>query len=245
MARLAEIDDLEAEQLDNAVDGPLVDGPLVEAEAVVEDDVPDRPVPLAEQRRGAVLAALRAAGARRVGDLGCGEGVLVRDLLAQPGFDHVVAVDVSARALLIAGRKLRLDKMSEQQRARLEIFQSALTYRDERLAGLDAAVLMEVIEHVDPPRLAALARSVFGYAAPRTVIVTTPNVEHNVRYETLPAGSLRHRDHRFEWTRAEFAAWAEQVATGYGYAVRYLPVGPDDPEVGPPTQLAIFTRDSA
>ncbi|MGH8860020.1 MAG: 3' terminal RNA ribose 2'-O-methyltransferase Hen1 [Jatrophihabitantaceae bacterium] len=230
MARLAEVDDAEAEQFDNAVEGALV------------LDTPDRPVPLAEQRRGAVLAAVRAAGARTVADLGCGEGVLARDLLADRGIERVVAVDVSARALQIAARKLRLDAMSEQQRARVQIFQSALTYRDDRLAGLDAAVLMEVVEHVDPPRLDALERTVFGYAAPATVIVTTPNVEHNVRFETLPAGVLRHRDHRFEWTRSQFRAWAATVATGYGYTVRHLPVGVDDAEVGSPTQLAIFSR---
>ena len=115
-------------------------------------------------------------------------------------------------------------------------------HRDARLAGLDAAVLMEVVEHVDPPRLPALERAVFGEAAPRTVVVTTPNVEHNVRYPGLAAGQFRHRDHRFEWTRAEFAGWAEAVGVRYGYQVRYVPVGPDDPEVGPPTQLAVFTK---
>lgn len=230
MARLAESDDADIEEFDNAVDGARV------------LEVPDLPKPLAEQRRGAVLAAVRASGARTVGDFGCGEGVLVRDLLDERGLEHIVATDVSARALQIAGRRLRLDKMTEQQRARLDIFQSALTYRDDRLAGLDAAVLMEVVEHVDPPRLDALERSVFGFAAPAIVIVTTPNVEHNVRFETLPAGVLRHRDHRFEWTRSQFQAWAEAVGSGYGYTVRYLPVGADDPEVGPPTQMAIFSK---
>jgi 3' terminal RNA ribose 2'-O-methyltransferase Hen1 len=230
LARLAEVDDTEAEQLDNAVEGGLaLDGP-------------DRPVPLAEQRRGAVLAALRAAGARTVGDLGCGDGLLTRDLLAERGLELVVAVDVSARALQLAGRRLRLERMTEQQRGRIQIFQSALTYRDDRLAGLDAAVLMEVIEHVDPPRLEALERAVFGHATPGTVIVTTPNVEHNVRFETLPTGTMRHRDHRFEWTRAEFGAWADRVAAAHGYTARYLPVGADDPEVGPPTQMAVFSK---
>ena len=232
LARLAEVDDAEAEQFDNAPDAPLV------------ADEPDRPVPLAQQRRGAVLAAVRASGARRIGDLGCGEGVLVADLLADRSIDQVVAVDVSARTLEQAARKLRLDRMSEQQRARLDIFQSSLTYRDDRLSGLDAAVLMEVIEHVDPPRLAALERAVFGLAAPATVIVTTPNVEFNVRFETLPEGATRHRDHRFEWSRAEFQHWAGAVAAEHGYAVRFLPVGTDDPEVGPPTQMAVFTKTS-
>jgi 3' terminal RNA ribose 2'-O-methyltransferase Hen1 len=177
-----------------------------------------------------------------VGDLGCGDGLLTRDLLAERGIELVVAVDVSARALQLAGRRLRLERMTEQQRARIRIFQSALTYRDERLAGLDAAVLMEVVEHVDPPRLEALERAIFGHAAPGTVIVTTPNVEHNVRFETLPTGTMRHRDHRFEWTRAEFRSWADGVAAAHGYTARYLPVGADDPEVGPPTQMAVFSK---
>ncbi len=192
-----------------------------------------------------MLAVLRGAGARRVGDLGCGDGSLVRDLLDDRAIEQVVAVDVSVRALQFAARRLHLDTMSEFQRRRLQLFQSALTYRDDRLAGLDAAVLMEVIEHVDPPRLAALERTVFGYAAPPVVVVTTPNAEHNVRYEGLPEGGMRHRDHRFEWTRAEFRDWAGRVAGSFGYHVRFLPVGADDPQLGPPTQLAVFSREPA
>ncbi len=154
----------------------------------------------------------------------------------------MLGVDVSHRALEIAVKRLRLDRMPDSQRARLELLQSSATYRDDRLAGHDAVVLMEVIEHVDEPRLPALVRSVFAHARPTSVIVTTPNLEHNVRYEFLAPGAMRHADHRFEWTRAEFRAWADAVATDHGYAVRYLPVGADDPEVGPPTQLAVFRR---
>ncbi|MCO1660200.1 3' terminal RNA ribose 2'-O-methyltransferase Hen1 [Pseudonocardia humida] len=230
LARLAEVDDLEPEALDDAV-------PADEAVEAVQ-----RRVPLARLRRAAVLEVLRAAGARRVADLGCGSGALVAELLAEPAFTDVVAVDVSARALEVAARTLRLDRMGPRQRDRLRIFQSSLVYRDERLAGLDAAVLVEVVEHVDPSRLGALERCVFGSAAPGTVVVTTPNVEYNVRYETPAPGRFRHADHRFEWTRAEFAAWGARVAERYGYTVRLLPVGEVDPEVGSPTQLAVFTR---
>ncbi|WP_261568381.1 3' terminal RNA ribose 2'-O-methyltransferase Hen1 [Frankia gtarii] len=230
LARLAEVDDTEAEQLDNALGG------------AVALDAADRPLSLAEQRRGAVLAVLRSQAARRVGDLGCGEGLLARDLLAERTIEHVLAADVSARALRIAGRRLRVAELTDSQRARLTLIQSSLTYRDERLTGLDAAVLMEVVEHVDPARLGALEATVFGYAAPGMVIVTTPNVEYNVRFSTLPAGAMRHRDHRFEWSRAQLRAWADRVAAEHGYTVRHLPVGPDDPDVGPPTQLAVFNR---
>lgn len=230
VGRLAEVDDADPQTLDNAVpDGET-------------DDVPQRSLSLAERRRGAVLAVLRAAGATRVVDLGCGEGALLRELVADPSFTELLGVDVSARALQVAARRLRLDRMSDRQRERIRLVQSSLTYRDVRLAGFDAAVLMEVIEHVDPPRLGALERTVFGYARPGTVVVTTPNVEYNARYPDLPAGGMRHRDHRFEWTRAQFRSWAEAVAAERGYEVRHLPVGDDDPLVGPPTQMAVFTR---
>jgi len=230
MARLADADDIDPEVLDGVV------------EDVVREEPADVPVPLAEQRRGAVLAALRSAGAGRVGDLGCGEGALLAEFLAEPAFTEILGVDVSVRAIELAARRLRLDRLPESRRRRVRLFQSSLIYRDERLTGLDAAVLMEVIEHVDPGRLPALERSVFGAARPTTLVVTTPNVEHNVRFDWLPPGASRHRDHRFEWTRAEFRAWAQGVAATYGYDVRFLPVGVDDPEVGPPTQMAVFAR---
>jgi 3' terminal RNA ribose 2'-O-methyltransferase Hen1 len=227
LARLAEADDTEPEELDNAV---------------TDDDATQTRQPLAVQRREAILAVLHEHGARRVGDLGCGSGVLTRALLAEKDIGHVVAVDVSARALQIAARNLNLDRMPDRQRERLSIFQSALTYRDDRLAGLDAAVLMEVVEHVDPERLPALERAVFGFAAPATVIVTTPNVEYNPHFATLPAGAKRHPDHRFEWTRAQFRTWAQHAAAEHGYQVSFRPVGPEHPDAGPPTQLAVFTK---
>ncbi|MFD0854041.1 3' terminal RNA ribose 2'-O-methyltransferase Hen1, partial [Actinomadura adrarensis] len=137
------------------------------------------------------------------------------------------------------------DQYGPDRAPRVEIHQSALTYTDERFRDYDAAVLMEVIEHVDPPRLGAVERVVFGYAKPKAVIVTTPNSEYNVRYEGLAEGAMRHPDHRFEWTRAEFTEWAGKVASDYGYAVRFVGVGDDDPEVGAPTQMAVFTKEAA
>ncbi|GAA1582994.1 3' terminal RNA ribose 2'-O-methyltransferase Hen1 [Kribbella sancticallisti] len=199
-----------------------------------------QPLSLAAQRRASVLEVLREVGGRRVGDLGCGEGMLVAELLKDGRYDEVVATDVSARALTYAERRLHVNEMSDRQRERLRLFQSSVTYADARLAGLDAAVLMEVVEHVDPPRLPALAKAVFGSARPGAVVVTTPNSEYNVRFEKLAAGAFRHPDHRFEWTRSEFQDWAYSVCRTYGYSVEFRPVGPDDPEVGPPTQLALF-----
>ena len=226
LSRLAELDDLP-----DAVD-----------QGDPRPDEPAAPAPLGQLRRAAVLSALRAEGASTVVDLGCGEGALLQDLIADPGFARVVGVDVSHRALEVAARRLRLDRMPDSQRARLELLQSSVTYRDDRLSGFDAVVLMEVIEHLDPPRLPALGRTVFGHARPSSVLVTTPNADYNVCYPELAAGTMRHRDHRFEWTRAEFRVWAEATATTYGYAARFLPVGDEHPALGPPTQLAVFRR---
>lgn len=210
-----------------------------------EEQAVEQPLHLNEQRVGTVVAALKASGARRVLDLGCGEGQLLRALIEDRQFERIVGVDVSHRALEIAADRLRLDRLPERQRERVALLHGALTYRDERLAGYDAAAIVEVIEHLDPPRLAAFSRVVFACARPGTVVVTTPNREYNVRFPTLPAGKFRHRDHRFEWTRTEFRAWAEDVAAHYDYTARFLPIGPDDPEVGSPTQMAIFVSAKA
>ncbi len=215
---------------------------VTEADEPSDDPPQAQPVRLQEHRIDAVLQALRDVGASRVVDLGCGQGALLRRLLADAAYRQIVGVEVSPAALQITQRRLHVERMSQRQAERLTLLQGSATYRDDRIAGYDAVVLMEVLEHVDPDRLPDLARCVFGHAHPAAVVVTTPNVEYNVRYETLPAGTLRHRDHRFEWSRSEFRSWAEGVATTFGYAVQFRPVGDDDPQVGPPTQLALFTR---
>jgi 3' terminal RNA ribose 2'-O-methyltransferase Hen1 len=207
-----------------------------------DDPIREHRPSLHEQRLGAVLAVLRAERTRRVVDLGCGEGKLLRMLLKDPLFEQILGMDVSIRSLEIAKERLRLDTMPEAKRARIRLVHGSLMYRDERLSGFDGAAVVEVIEHLDPPRLAAFERVLFEHASPSVVALTTPNREYNVRFETLPEGWLRHRDHRFEWTRAEFASWATGVAGRFGYDVRFLPVGPEDPEVGAPSQMGVFTR---
>lgn len=207
-----------------------------------EEEAIERPISLAEQRMGAVMAALRSSGAKRVLDLGCGEGRLLRELLKDKVFSEILGMDVSHRALEIASRKLRLEDLPTMQKERIRLIHGSLTYRDKRLAGYDAATVVEVIEHQDPPRLAAFERVLFEFARPQTVVVTTPNVEYNVKFETLPAGKMRHKDHRFEWSRAEFRSWATAISQRFGYSVRFLPVGPEDPTLGSPTQMGIFTR---
>lgn len=205
-----------------------------------EEEAIEKPISLAEQRMGAVMAAIRSCGAKRVLDLGCGEGRLLRELLNDKVFAEILGMDVSHRALEIASRKLRLEDLPTMQKGRIRLIHGSLTYRDKRLAGYDAATVVEVIEHQDPPRLAAFERVLFEFARPQTVVVTTPNVEYNIKFETLPAGKMRHKDHRFEWSRAEFQSWASGIAERFGYSVRFLPVGPEDLNLGSPTQMGIF-----
>ncbi|QLY30260.1 3' terminal RNA ribose 2'-O-methyltransferase Hen1 [Nocardia huaxiensis] len=272
LARLAELDDLEPEQL-SAVDDQLdEDADGAENEGSITDAAPAtdtggestdaartggsgadaaravgadaeaevRPPSLAVLRRAAVVNALRETGASRVLDLGCGQGALLRELVADNSFSEIVGVDVSVLALRIAQRRMR--RVPEFQARRVTLRQGALTYTDASLKGYDAAVLMEVIEHVDLPRLGALEHAVFGAAAPGAVVVTTPNGEYNVLYEGLEAGTFRHSDHRFEWSRAEFAEWAHRVGETYGYTVRFEPIGTVDAELGAPTQMAVFSK---
>ncbi len=205
----------------------------------------ERPMRLNDQRLGAVISVLHASGAKRVLDLGCSNGNLLRRLLEDKQFEQIVGLDVSHRALEIAAERLRLDRLPETQRKRIALMHGSLTYRDKRLAGYDAAAVVEVIEHFDPPRLAAFERVIFGSAQPRTVVLTTPNVEYNVKFPTLSAGTFRHTDHRFEWTRDQFHIWSARIAADFGYQVRFLPVGEEDATVGPPTQMAVFSRISA
>jgi 3' terminal RNA ribose 2'-O-methyltransferase Hen1 len=240
---LAEEADQRLESLRAAGDEPsTVDEDEPEEDAELPPTV--RRLPLAEQRRAAVRAELERAGAARVLDLGCGSGALLADLVRDRRYTELVGVDVSTRGLELAERRLRLDRAPQRSRDRVRLLHSALTYADDRLVGFDAAVLMEVVEHVDQPRLPALAAAVFGHARPSTVVVTTPNVKYNARYEGMAPGARRHHDHRFEWTRNEFAAWCAEVAARHGYTVAVSGVGETDPELGHPTQLATFTRSS-
>ncbi|MCB9746444.1 MAG: 3' terminal RNA ribose 2'-O-methyltransferase Hen1 [Alphaproteobacteria bacterium] len=226
-------------RLDPRVDPPP-DGALGDA----EEAALERPVRLDALRREAALAWLDGLGARRILDLGCGEGKLVQALLRRSATDKVLGVDVSLLALERAARRLRLEELPERVAARVELTQGSLLYRDARLQGFEAACVLELIEHLEPQRLGGFEQALFRHARPGAVLISTPNAEYNPRYGLAP-GQRRHRDHRFEWSRAELARWARGVAARHGYTLELAGVGPEDPELGPPTQLALFTREGA
>lgn len=209
-----------------------------------EDGI-EAPLRLNDQRLEAVVDALRAAGARKIADLGCGEGKLLQRLVRERWIEKLVGVDASAMSLDRAQRRLKLDLASGPSPERVRLLHGALTYRDKRWEEVDAAALVEVIEHLDADRLPALAKVVFGIARPKTIIVTTPNADYNMLFPNLPAGELRHPDHRFEWTRAQFRAWAEEIGRAHGYGLEFGEIGSRHETLGAPTQMAVFRREAA
>ncbi|GAB3620339.1 3' terminal RNA ribose 2'-O-methyltransferase Hen1 [Glutamicibacter endophyticus] len=219
--------------------------PEVSEQATETTDQNNPAVPLRILRAEAVLGALHETNSHSVVDAGCGPGALLRRLQKDGFFTRIVGTDVSGRALERAAADLHLAERSDVDRERLQLLHSSAVYRDERLRGFDAIVLMEVIEHLDPERLPALVDSIFGYSQPRTVLVTTPNAEFNALYPRLASGTMRHDDHRFEWNRDEFRRWAENVATEHGYAVDYRSIGNEHEQLGPATQMAIFRKVAA
>uniref|UniRef100_A0A7M5XM45 Small RNA 2'-O-methyltransferase n=2 Tax=Clytia hemisphaerica TaxID=252671 RepID=A0A7M5XM45_9CNID len=56
---------------------------------------------------------------------------------------------------------------------------------------------------------------------------------------------MRHWDHKFEWTRAEFEKWCEDIVKKYPYIVEYSGIGEPPKErsdVGYCSQMGLFTR---
>lgn len=212
-----------------------------EPEATGEDALEEK-LSLNEQRLKTVHTLLREMGAKRVIDLGCGEGKLLLHLLRDKHIEMVTGLDVSIQALERAKDRLQIENLRPKDQARIQLLHGSLMYRDKRLEGFDAATVVEVIEHLDPPRLAAFERVLFEFARPAIVVLTTPNREYNVKFENLPVGKFRHKDHRFEWTREEFQTWAKGVAEKHGYNVEFKPLGEEDEKLGAPTQMGVFTQ---
>ncbi len=224
---------------------------LAELDSISEDDEDDENEPgagtqerterLSDARLKAITEAVKAANPQSIVDMGCGEGRLLAHLRRETEIPHLVGVDASSRSLEIASRRLRLERQNPSN-ARASLLHGALTYADRRLTGFDVAIASEVLEHIDADRLPSFERAVFEVAAPGKVVMTTPNREYNVLYEGIESGRLRHRDHRFEFTRKEFSDWCEGVAARNGYSVDVSGIGEQSEEHGQPTQMAVFTK---
>ncbi|MDN3506641.1 MAG: 3' terminal RNA ribose 2'-O-methyltransferase Hen1 [Simkaniaceae bacterium] len=222
--------------------GRLLDENAIETTQEEEEVQLEEKLTLHQERMQDVLNVLKKGRARRVADLGCGEGILLKHLLADISIEKILGMDVSYRSLQRAKLKLNLEELPPMQQERIALIQGSLNYTDARIQGYDAITLIEVIEHLDPSRLSTLEYVVFGFAQPKMVIITTPNSEYNASFESLQSGSFRHDDHRFEWSRTEFQSWAGQIAKDYGYTVDFQPVGSEDAKLGSPTQMGIFTK---
>ena len=211
-------------------------------EAQAPDAVREKRISLNTRRLNAVKDAVLESGASSVIDLGCGEGKLTAMLLEEKQLKRVGAADVAVRVLEKAKQTLRYDRMPPYKKNKLTLMQASLTYKDPRFSGYDAACVVEVIEHLDPQRVSAFERVLFEFAAPATVVLTTPNREYNALYEGLAEDALRHHDHRFEWTREEFKAWAARICERFGYTVEISGIGDADAECGAPTQMGVFRK---
>lgn len=229
---------LEAEgEEDQAEENPA------EAEVVRGDrreDTLERGLSLNDRRLQEVAQAVERSGATSAIDLGCGEGKLLKALLALKQLTRVTGVDVAHRALELARDRLNLERLPKVLQEKVTLLHGSLIYRDKRLQGYEAATVVEVIEHLDEARLSAFERVLFEVAKPRVIIVTTPNREYNTKFPSLPAGQFRHPDHRFEWTRQEFQDWARRQCERFGYEAVFQPIGDEDPVLGAPTQMAVF-----
>ncbi|MBK5926399.1 methyltransferase [Rhodobaculum claviforme] len=191
------------------------------------------------ERLDAVMAAVATTGARRIADLGCGDGDLLVRLALLARMTRLVGVDTDRAALLRAQARL-----AEMPTGLVTLVEASLIAAAPRLPQIDCAVLVEVIEHLDPARLSALETAVFARMRPAHVILTTPNAEFNPLLG-VPAHRMRHPGHRFEWTRARFARWAGAVALRHGYDLHTRDIAGHHPTAGGASQMAVFARSAS
>lgn len=208
------------------------------------EEAVERPIRLQEERLQTALAVLRTLDPAplKLGDLGCGSGDFIRLIENDRAFPEVIGMDVSSKALQLAEKRLHLDRRNAWQMPKISFIHGSLVYKDSRLKGLDAILLLEVIEHIDAAKLPIIEYNIFEFLSPGYVFVSTPNQEYNSLFPSIEKNALRHRDHRFEWTRNEFKQWSDAIAVKYSYEVEFFNIGPCDDNLGAPTQMAVFKK---
>lgn len=208
-----------------------------ESETVEETEVKVR---LNEQRYQTIVDIVTNLPHKEtVVDFGSGEGKLSVRLGFAPGVKEILAVEPSQMSQLRAMQKWDKARASEGFLAPTQVWGS-LFYFDTRLCDKDVMILSEVIEHIDEFRLPPIMETVFVQYTPKTIIINTPNYEYNVVYEMQD--NLRHRDHRFEWTREQFNSWCNELSAKYKYSVNIGGIGEEDQDFGFPTQIAVFCK---
>jgi len=189
------------------------------------------------ERLAAVLEAVRETGARSVADLGCGAGDLLIPLAGESQLERVLGLEISETSL--ARARERVAALGAEQRGRIALRRGSMTEARDLPRDVEAALLVETIEHIAPGRLSALEQAVFRAMGPPWVIVSTPNAEFNPLLG-VPPHRYRHADHRFEWSRAEFRRWCRRVSGEHGYDATIRDVGGAHPNLGGASQMAIF-----
>jgi 3' terminal RNA ribose 2'-O-methyltransferase Hen1 len=213
---------------------------LVENSSKDEKKVePVKKVRLNELRYEKIVNAVSQMKPRSVVDFGSGEGKLSVQLGFVEGITEILAVEPSESASLKALE--RFNKVKNKEKFVIpELLWGSLFYYDERLKDKDVIILCEVIEHIDETRLPKAMDTLLHDYQPGALIITTPNREYNELYDMEE--HLRHNDHRFEWTRAEFRQWCTERNYSNDYELLFDGIGEEHPSHGFPTQMCIFKR---
>ncbi|WP_342431763.1 3' terminal RNA ribose 2'-O-methyltransferase Hen1 [Neobacillus sp. FSL H8-0543] len=198
-------------------------------------------VRLNEQRYDAIVNYIKGLPNREtIVDLGAGEGKLSVQFGFIDGVKEILSIEPSSKSRVKAIKRFQ-EENDKERYIEPKSLAGSLYYFDERLQNKDIIVLCEVIEHIDEHRLPNIFKTIVNDYRPRILIVTTPNQEYNVVYEM--DDEMRHDDHRFEWTRAEFREKCEQWTKDSSYQVSFQGIGEEIESYGQPTQMAIFRRE--
>ncbi|MDN4617361.1 3' terminal RNA ribose 2'-O-methyltransferase Hen1 [Paenibacillus sp. PsM32] len=177
---------------------------------------------------------------KQVIDFGAGEGKLSVRLGQIEGVEQVWAVEPSMQSQLRA-----IDRFAKLEGRTDDVIPvittGSLFYRDERWIDQDVIILCEVIEHINEVRLPQVIHTLFTDYRPQTLIITTPNREYNEVYD-MDTEEIRHADHRFEWTRAEFEQYCTQWIQNRPYTFTISGIGEKHEQYGQPTQMVVFHR---
>ena len=202
--------------------------------------------PLWTQRLDKVRATLFDLSISEVCDLGCGSGKLLEQLKAARCTRLLIGVDLDKPALDEAWERCEADfqdyHFRRTQESAMYLYLGSILCPSPSLPfQLQCVTLCEVIEHVTLLQVPALTDLIFRFINPKYAIVTTPNSDFNVVFRH---SGFRHPDHKFEWSRQEFAGWIQTVCSQYGYEVMELTGVGEKPgtDIGFCTQIVVLRR---